>query len=151
VRAHSRQAAWVQGAILVATFVAIGLVLTLRLQRPFDRDTLAIQVSQLQSHAAEAGVLADLVRADRLAPGFVRRHAQQLAGKVESLDRKLQSKTSRPGLGAARMRAQHLGTALQAALDGLSRDAQRPRQRDLGFDVLAQQLGALHQTLKPGD
>lgn len=151
MRVHSRQAAWVQGAILIAAGAAIASTVMLRLQRPFDRDTLAIQVSQLLSHAAEAGLLADHVRAGHLAPGFVRQHAQQLAGKVDSVDQKLQSRPSEPGLDSKRMRAQELGAALQAALETLSRDGQRPRRQDLGFDALAHQFDALHQTLKPGD
>jgi hypothetical protein len=151
VRMHSHQAAWVQGAVLIAAGAAIAAAIFLRLQRPFDRETLALQVSQLQSHAAEADALAAHVRADHLAPGFVRQHAQQLAGKVGSVDHKLHSKPSQANLEASRLRAQQLGAALQEALDALSRNGRQPRRQDLGFAALAQRLDTLHQTLKPGD
>jgi hypothetical protein len=150
VHAHSRQAARVQCTILIVAAFAVGLMVMLRLQRPFDRDTLAIQVSQLQSHAAEAAVLSDNVRAGRLAPGFVRQHAQQLADKVDSVDGKLQSKPAQRGLAGDRINAQRLGASLQAALHVLASDADRPRRQELGFGALARQLDGLHRQLKPG-
>jgi hypothetical protein len=146
---HSRKAAWVQAAVLLIVCAAIALTTFLRVHRPFDRDTLAIQVSQLQSHAAEAQVLADNVGADNLAPGFVRQHAQQLSDKVDSVDGKL-SKPATPEFALAKSRAQQLGGSLQSALETLSRNGQPPQADDLDFEAIAQQLDALHKQLKPG-
>jgi hypothetical protein len=151
VRTHSRGAAWLQGAMLVAACAAIALVLFMRLHRPFDRDTLAIQVSQLQSHAAEADLLARNVVADQLAPRFVRQHARQLADKVESVDGKLQSRPAQPGLQDVKASAGELGATLHAALQRLSRNGQQPLRQPFGFDALAARLDALHQQLKPAD
>jgi len=134
--------------LLVAVVVAIALVLALRLHRPFDRDTLAIQVTQLQSHAAEAQLLVDNARADRLAPGFVRQHAQQMADKVGTTNGKLQ-KPARSGLAGQKAQAQELGAALQQALSLLGRDGNV--QRTSAFGRLADALDALDQQLKPGD
>ena len=145
---RSNKAAWVQGTLLVAVIVAIALVLALRLHRPFDRDTLAIQVTQLQSHAAEAQLLVDNARADRLAPGFVRQHAQQMADKVGTTNGKLQ-KPARSGLAGQKAQAQELGAALQQALSLLGRDGNV--QRTSAFGRLADALDALDQQLKPGD
>jgi len=145
---RSNKAAWVQGMLLVAVVVAIALVLALRLHRPFDRDTLAIQVTQLQSHAAEAQLLVDNARADRLAPGFVRQHAQQMADKVGTTNGKLQ-KPARSGLAGQKAQAQELGAALQQALSLLGRDGNV--QRTSAFGRLADALDALDQQLKPGD
>ena len=147
---ESSKAAWMQGIVLVAACLAIGLPLVLRVQRPFDEDTLAIQVSRLQSHAAEAQLLADNVVQDRLAPEFVRQHALQLADKVDDVDQKLQ-KSARPGLEAIKSRAQQSGNTLHEALLLLGRDGQRPHRQSLGFDALAQQLDAMHKQLKPQD
>jgi len=147
---ESSRTAWFQGAVLGAVCLAIGLSVFMRLQRPFDRDTLAIQVSKLQSHAAEAQLLADNVVQDKLAPDFVRRHALQLADKVDDVDQKLR-KPAQPGLDAVKADARQSGNSLHEALLLLGRDGRRPRRQSLGFDELAQQLDALHKQLKPRD
>jgi hypothetical protein len=147
---ESSKAAWVQGVVLAGVCLAIGTTLLLRLQRPFDSDTLAIQVAKLQSHAAEAQLLADNVVQDKLAPEFVRQHALQLADKVDDVDQKLQ-KSAQPGLDAVKSSAQQSGNTLHEALLLLGRDGQRPRRQSLGFDGLAQRLDALHKQLKPQD
>ena len=147
---ESSRAAWFQGAVLGAVCLVLGLSVFTRLQRPFDRDTLAIQGSRLQSHAAEAQLLADNVVRDKLAPEFVRQHALQLADKVDDVDRKLR-KPAQPGLDAVRADAQHSGNSLHEALLLLGRDGRRPRRQSLGFGGLARQLDALHKQLKPQD
>ena len=148
MRTHSSRAAWVQGALLVAVIAAIGMALAVRLHRPFDRDTLAIQVAQLQSDAAEAQVLVDNARADRVAPGFVRQHAQQMADKVDSTNGKLE-KSALPELSAQKAQAQQLGASLHAALSLLGRDGSA--RIASGFDTTADALDALHKQLKPDD
>jgi hypothetical protein len=147
---ESNRAAWVQGVMLVGACLAIGLSLLLRLQRPFDVDTLAIQVGKLQSHAAEAQLLADNVVEDKLAPKFVREHALQLADHVDDVDRKLQ-KPSQAGLDPVKNAAMQAGNRLHEALLLLGRDGQRPRRKSLGFDALSQQFDGLHKQLKPQD
>lgn len=147
---ESSKAAWMQGLVLGAACVAIAVTLVWRLKRPFDADTLAIQVAKLQSHAAEAQLLADNVRADTLAPGFVRRHALQLADQVDDVDQKLQ-KSAQAGLDPVKSAAQQSGNRLHESLLLLGRDGQRPRRQSLGFDALAQQLDGLHKQLKPQD
>jgi hypothetical protein len=144
---RSNQATWVQGTLLVAGVAAIALTLAYRLHRPFDRDTLAIEVAQLQSSAAEAHLLVDNARADRLAPGFVRQHAQQMADKVGTTNGKLQ-KPAQAALAAQKAQAQQLGAALQRALGLLGRDGST--QRAFGFDGMADALDALNKQLKPG-
>jgi len=148
VRTHSSRAAWTQGTLLVAAIAAIAVVLGVRLHRPFDVDTLAIQVAQLQSDAAEAQMLADNARADRLAPGFVRQHAQQMADKVDSTNGKLE-KPALPELSAQKAQAQQLGASLHAALSLLGRDGSA--RIASGFDTTADALDALHKQLKPDD
>ena len=147
---HTRQAAWCQDFALVAACIAIAGTLGWRMQRPFDRDTLAIQVGRLQSHAAEAQLLVDDARNDRLAPGFVRQHALQLADRVDAVDGKLH-KPAQPPLDAIRLSAQRLGESLHGALLQLGRDGRRPRTQSLGFDGLSPQFKALHAQLKPED
>ena len=146
----SSKAAWLQGAVLVAACLAVALLLLWRLQRPFDRDTLAIEVAKLQSHAAEAQLLADNVVGDRLAPGFVRQHALQMADKVDDVDQALQKAAQAPW-APAKTAAQQSGNRLHEALLLLGRDGQRPRRQPAGFDVLARQFDALHGQLKPQD
>lgn len=148
MRTHSKKAAWTQGTLLVAAIAAIAVVLAVRLHRPFDRDTLAIQVAQLQSDAAEAQVLVDNTRAGRLAPGFVRQHAQQMADKVDGTNGKLE-KPALPELSAQKAQAQQLGASLHAALLLLGRDGSA--RIASGFDAMADALDALHEQLKPAD
>ena len=136
--------------MLAGACLAIGLSLLLRLQRPFDVDTLAIQVGKLQSHAAEAQLLAGNVVEDKLAPKFVREHALQLAERVDDVDRKLQ-KPSQAGLDPVKNAAMQAGNRLHEALLLLGRDGQRPRRKSLGFDALSQQFDGLHKQLKPQD
>ena len=145
---RSNKAAWVQGALLVTVTAAIALTLAFRLHRPFDRDTLSIQVEQLQSNAAEAQLLVDNAHADRLAPGFVRQHAQQMADKVGTTNDKLQ-KPAQATVAAQKAQAQKLGSALQQALLSLGQDGSPRRASDFGR--LADALDALDKQLKPGD
>jgi len=144
----SRKVAWVQGVLLLAVIAAIALALAVRLHRPFDRDTLAIQVAKLQSDAAEAQLLVDDARADRLAPGFVRQHALQMADKVDTTIDTLR-KPARPALAAQKAQAQRLGATLHAGLMLLGRDGQA--RTKAGFYATADALDALHKTLKPAD
>jgi hypothetical protein len=148
VRIGSRKVALVQGVLLLAVIAAISLTLAIRLHRPFDRDTLAIQVAQLQSSAAEAQVLVDNARADQLAPGFVRRHAQQMADRVDTTNGKLR-KPAKPELSAQKAQAQRLGATLHAGLQMLDRDG--PARAQYGFAATADALDALHKNLKPAD
>jgi hypothetical protein len=138
----------VQGAILVAVCAAIALAVFLRVQRPFDRDTLDIQVSTLQSQASEAQLLADNSRGGQTSAGFVREHAQQMAHKVDAVNGKLR-KSAPPELATELAAARKLGAALRGALLRLSRDGEA--REDYGFDRMAQALGALHRQLKPAD
>jgi hypothetical protein len=141
-----RLGARVQGAILVALCVAIAATVFVRLQRPFDRDTLDIRVSQLQSQAAEAQLLADNARADQLAPGFVRQHAQQMADKVDSVNAKLE-KSGQQDVAAQQTTARRLGLSLHDALLRFGRDGSA--RQDFGFDRMAQALDAVHKQLRP--
>jgi hypothetical protein len=126
---------------------AIGLTLAIRLHRPFDRDTLAIQITQLRSNAAEAQLLVDNARADRLAPGFVRQHAQQMADKVGTANGKLE-KPAQAGLATQKAQAQKLGQALHRALLSLRQDGKA--RGAFAFAQQADALDALDKQLKPG-
>ena len=145
---HSRKAAWVQGAALAAVIVAIASAVVFRFNRPLDRDALAIQVAQLQSNAAEAQWLVDNAHADRLAPGVVRQHAQQMAAMVETSSDTLK-KLAQPELKAQKMQAQRLGASLHRGLVLLGRGG--AAHAELGFDATADALGALHEQLKTAD
>ena len=146
---HRQGAAWMQAVAIVAIALAIVAALLWRLRLPFDNDTLAIEVAQLRSDAAEAAALARSVRADQLAPGFVRLHAEQLSIKVQSVHDTLRGKSARAPLDDALDDARQSAGALLAALDALSEDGQRPLTQALPFDALAQRLDALHRQLKP--
>jgi Tfp pilus assembly protein PilV len=151
MQVSERGTAWTQGVIVAAFAIAVGVTLLVRLQRPFDRDTLALQVGILQSHAAEAGELARLTRADQLAPGFVGEHAAQLAENVERAQDALAAKDAEPDIEAQRRAAETLGAAVHARLQAWSAAGAQARTRDFGFAALSDQLDALHKQLKPED
>ena len=151
MQVNSRTAAWTQGIALLVVLAAIACALLYRKHKPFDQDTLDIQVEQLQSHAAEAGLLARQAQADQLAPGFVAEHAGQLADNVQRAREELDAKPAEPRYAPQQASARQLGATLHARLQVLSSDGRAPRSRDLGFDGIAQRLDALHQQLKPGE
>ena len=148
---HAQRAAWMQASLLIASIAVLVIVLVIRLQRPFDRDTLAIQVEELQSQSAEAALLARNAMGDRLAPGFVRQHVQQLDDAGGRVWESLHSKPASPDLTAALARAQQLASTLHAILNPWSTDAARAAQSIVPLDDLAQRLAALDHQLKPAD
>jgi hypothetical protein len=150
MRHLSRQAAWMQAVLLLAVVATIAVVLLAQLRRPFDQDTLAIRVGQLQSQSAEAALLARNAMADRLAPGFVRQHVQQLADNVGRVEEALQAKPARPDLERSRASALRVGHALRTTLDRWSGNAAQAGRVLPHVDAMAAQLGALHALLEPG-
>lgn len=147
----SRRAAWIQGIVLVAATAALSATLAARLQRPFDRDTLAIPVGELRSQAAEAALMARQAGRDHLAPAFVRFHAQQLGHGVERVRHTLAGKSAEADLEASRRQALALAGVLQSRVDTLGRDADLARTGDGGFDTLAGAFDALARHIKPED
>lgn len=147
---HSRKAAWLQATLLLAAFAVVGVVLVARLQRPFDRDTLAIQVGQLQSQSAEAALLARNAIGDRLAPGFTRQHVRQLADAVGRVQDALQSKPAQPALAPFLASARQSGAGLHAVLQPWTTDARLASPSLPELDRLDRRLDALGKQLKPG-
>ena len=148
---HTRKAAWLQAALLVAALAVVAAVLFARLQRPFDRDTLVIQVEQLQSQSAEAALLARNAVSDRLAPGFTRQHVRQLADAVDRVDETLQSKSAQSELLMALIAARHTAATLHGTLVSWSNGATQATQAIPEFDQIALRLDALDSELKPED
>ena len=148
---HPHRAAWMQASLLIASIAVLVLVIIVRLQRPFDRDTLAIQVEQLQSQSAEAALLARHAVGDRLAPGFVRQHVRQLDDAESRVQDTLQSKATAPALAVARARAQQSASALHAILQPWSMDAARAAQSIAPLDALTRRLAALDHQIKPAE
>lgn len=150
MRNPSTQSAWIQAVLLGAAIVVIATILAVRLHRPFDRDTLAIQVANLDSLAAEAALLAREGAADHLAPGFVRQQVQQLADKVDSGVGGLQSRPALPGLDAARATTVRLGDGMARALSEWSKNAAVAQQVEPRLAATAAALDRIHGRLKPG-
>ena len=145
----SRRAAWLQGIAMTGGAVALVATLAIRLHRPYERATLAIPVRTLQSQAAEAGLLEAQVRRDRLAPAFVRFHAQQLGLDVERVRHELAGRPAMATLEPSRREALALADALQSRVDRLGRSAALPRTATLDFEALARSLDALARRIDP--
>lgn len=146
--AHRQGAAWRQAAMVIVAVALVAAAVAYCAVRPFDRDTLAIQVGQLRSQAAEAAMAARLARGDRLAPGFVHAHARQLLRKVESVDGALRAHPD--GGMATEYREAHAGASALVA-----RIERAPPSREPGSEAayagLSARMDALHQRLKPED
>ncbi|WP_162823804.1 hypothetical protein [Lysobacter sp. TY2-98] len=145
----SRRAAWWQAIALVAVTATIATATTVRLHRPFDADTLAIQVGELHSVAAETQLLVEQAGHDHLAPAFVRHHAQQLRTTVERTRDALAGKAAIARYDAQRRQALALADALHARLDVLARDAASASATPQAFAALADALDALDHRIKP--
>lgn len=151
MQVNARTTAWTQGIATAVVVVALAITLFTQLRRPFDADTLAIQVEALQSHAAEAAQLALLQQQDRVTPGFAAEHAAQLSEDVQRAQDALAGKNADAALEPARTSARELGGALHARLLVWSGTGGQVRTRDFGFDGLARQLDALRHRFKPED
>ena len=145
----TRRAAWLQGAAFVAAAVAIATTLSVRVQRPFDRDTLPLPVGELRSQAAEAAALAKLASQDELAPAFVRYHARQLGHDVQRARDDLAGKPAVAGLDPLRRRALGLAGALEGRIDVLARDGHPAPAGARGLQALADALDDLAARIKP--
>lgn len=143
---HRQGAAWRQACFSFAVVAAVVAATVYCAVRPFDRDTLAIQVGQLGSQAAEAAMAARLLREDKLAPGFVHAHARQLRRKLGSVESQLRAHPS-GGLDAAHGEAEAGAQALAGALqrESPSRD---PRSES-DYSALSARMQALRKRLKP--
>lgn len=145
---HSGGAAWRQACITIASVAIVAAAVAYCAVRPFDRDTLAIQVAQLRSQGAEAALAARLLRADSLAPGFVRIHARQLARKVGSVGGQLRAHPA-GALEPARRDAAAMASRLRTAL---RRDPpSSPAGSEAAYAAMAAGMDALHARLKPED
>jgi hypothetical protein len=136
--------------VLGAAILCIATTVVVRTHRPFDRDTLAIQVDTLHSLAAESMLLARAAQADQLAPGFVRQHVQQLLDKVDATTDTLQSRDATPGLDDARATSMRLAARLGDALSAWSKDAHVAAVVAPRLDVIGQHLDRVHSRLDPG-
>ena len=143
---HSGGAAWRQACTAILSVVIVVSAVAYCAVRPFDRDTLAIQVAQLRSQGAEAALAARLLRADLLAPGFARTHARQLARKVESVGGELRAHPAgalEPERAAGNATASTLATALRR---------EPPSSRagsEAAYAGMSARMDALHARLKP--
>jgi hypothetical protein len=144
------RAAALQAVVLLALAALLIGGAALRSRAPFDRDTLAIQVSLLRSNAAEADLLFETAAEDRLAPGFVHQHARQLLRDVGRIDRKLSSKPAIRSLATQHAQAQRMTRSLTVALARAAEQHLQPEPAT-PFAPLAAQLDALHSRLEPTD
>ena len=147
MRLSRSSAAWIQGATLIAAVAAITAVVAWEAREPFDRETLKIEVEQLQSHAAETGELVRNANAQRLAPVFTRAHANQLAEKVHAVQSSLHSVAAIADLHQAQVAAEAIAQALEQGLQAIAVDG---RSADAApFDGLAARSKALAEQLAP--
>jgi hypothetical protein len=146
--ARNRDGAWWQGLALGVAALALGVALWHAHERPFDRDTLGIAVSQLQSQAAEGEVLATQDTAHNVSAAFRGAHVQQMRQQLQRTRDELQQKDAPPDLGRARDDARRVADALDAALVHASRTAFDPAGIAV-FRALSDQAGTLKDAVDP--
>ena len=140
--------AWWQGLALGVAAAALGGALWHAHERPFDRDTLGIAISTLQSQAAEGEVLATQDSARNVPAAFRIAHIAQMRRQLQRTRDELQNKDAPPTLAQARDDARRLGDALDTALVHTAHTAFDPA--GIGaFHALAEQSGALKDKVDP--
>lgn len=129
----------VSGVVLVAAWFHSA-------SKPFDPKSLALDVAQLRTHAAEAALLID--GAHSLPSTLVREHARQLAGKVATIDQDLARRDAGGSVSEERRAAIDCGNRLHPAL---VRVAGGPDAASSGqtFAALAAQLATQQHRLDP--
>lgn len=140
--------AWWQGLALGLAALALGVALWHAHERPFDRDTLGIAISALQSQAAEGEVLATQDSAHNVPAAFRIAHIAQMRQQLQRTRDELQHKDAPPTLAKVRDDARRLGDALDAALAHTARTAFDP-SGIAAFHALAGQSGALKDGVEP--
>jgi hypothetical protein len=147
--ARSRDSnAWWQGLALGVAALALGIALWHAHERPFDRDTLGIAISTLQSQAAEGEVIATQDSAHNLPAAFRTAHVEQMRRQLQRTRDELQGKDAPQALTGARDNARRLGDALDAALEHAARTAFDPAGIAV-FHALAEESGALKDSVDP--
>ena len=140
--------AWWQGLALGVAALALGGALWHAHERPFDRDTLGIAISALQSQAAEGEVLATQDSAHNVPAAFRVAHVRQMRQQLQRTRDELRDKDAPPTLAKAREDARRLGDALDAALVRTAHAAFDPAGATV-FHALAEQSGALKDAVDP--
>jgi hypothetical protein len=140
--------AWWQGLALGVAGAALGGALWHAHERPFDRATLGIAISTLQSQAAEGEVLATQDSAHNVPAAFRHAHIRQMRQQLQRTRDELQDKDAPPTLAKARDDARRLGDALDAALVHTAHTAFDPAGIAV-FHALAEQSGALKDAVDP--
>jgi hypothetical protein len=140
--------AWWQGLALCVVATALGVALWHAHERPFDRDTLGIAISTLQSQAAEGEVLATQDSAHNVPAAFRHAHIQQMRQQLQRTRDELRDKDAPPTLTKARDDARRLGAALDAALVHTAHTAFDPAGIAVSH-ALADQSGALKDKVDP--
>ena len=139
--------AWWQGLALGIAALALGVALWHAHERPFDRDTLGIALSTLQSQAAEGEVLATQDSAHNVPAAFRIAHVQQMRQQLQRTRDELQHKNAPPTLAKARDDARRLGDALDAALVHTANTA-FDEAGIAAFHALSEQSGALKDSVE---
>lgn len=140
--------AWWQGLALGVAALALGGALWHAHERPFDRDTLGIAISTLQSQAAEGEVLATQDSAHNVPSAFRHAHVRQMRQQLQRTRDELLHKDAPRDLSRARADARSLGDALDAALVHTAQTAFDPAGI-AAFHALAEQSGALKDRVDP--
>ena len=140
--------AWWQGLALVVAALALGVALWHAHERPFDRDTLGIAISTLQSQAAEGEVLATQDSAHNVPAAFRQAHIRQMRRQLQRTRDELLHKDAPRDLSRVRDDARRLGDALDAALVHTAQTAFDPAGI-AAFHALAEQSGALKDRVDP--
>lgn len=150
MQTHSLRAAWLQGGVFVALTAGTAVATCVHLRRPFDADTLAIPVAELQAQAKEGALLVRLLQANQVAPAFVARHSGQLAEDIARIGDALRAKDAQPPLADARAKAAQLQASLHQRMAALASAGGRTTAQASSFDTVAGGLDALQHQIKPG-
>lgn len=119
--------------------------------QPLNRNELKIEVSQLRSYSAEAGLLAEQALATNVTETFFQTQTYLLRDKAQSSSSSLESATVDSGLEANHGQARQLAGQLKTLLEQLSGSFANPdelNRASSNLKSLSAELKAAEQSLK---
>ena len=122
MRNAARKHAWIQGVGVGAAATGIAIVLFVADRQPYERETLAIEVSEVRSYATEAQWTTAMRDAGALPERVARAHTAQILERVRDQASTLDGHKARAGLdgalNSARALSRYTETTLAPAASG---------------------------------
>jgi hypothetical protein len=150
-RAGNRRKLLTQAAAVIVVILGLIAWLVRAETKPLDQNELKIEVGNLRSFAAEAGLLAEQVLSTKITQTFFQTQTYLLHEKTESLKSSLDTAKIQPGLEEKHWQSRQLTGQLKSALESLSvsfANAEEMNRASSNLKTLSSELKQLEESLK---